>query len=174
DELPDLSWREACAALHEELNRLPDSYRLPLLLCYLEGKSRDEAAAELGWTVNRVRGQLERGRSRLRQRLERRGIALSAGLLAAVAGNSVTAGVPPARLIQFALHAVAGRPSAGAAALAHGVPRMTLPVKFALAAGVVCIGVGIGLWQVPPPNADAHQAKDVPTPTRPRSQSIAE
>src|SRR5947209_1361476 len=51
---PDLSWREACAALHEELDRLPDGYRLPLLLCYLEGKSRDEAAAELGWTVNRV------------------------------------------------------------------------------------------------------------------------
>src|SRR5919197_319810 len=84
---PDPSWREACAALHEELDRLPDHYRLPLLLCYLEGKSRDEAATELGWTVNRVRGHLERGRLRLRARLERRGVALSAGLLAAVAGG---------------------------------------------------------------------------------------
>src|SRR5205807_465600 len=42
---PDLSWREACALLHAELDRLPDRYRLPLLLCYLEGKTRDEAAA---------------------------------------------------------------------------------------------------------------------------------
>jgi len=48
EEAPDLSWREACAILHEELDRLPDTYRLPLLLCYLEGKSRDEAAQQLG------------------------------------------------------------------------------------------------------------------------------
>jgi endonuclease/exonuclease/phosphatase family metal-dependent hydrolase len=67
------------------LDRLPDSYRLPLLLCYLEGKSRDEAAAELGWSVGIVKGCLERGRLRLRDRLQRRGVALSAGLLAAVA-----------------------------------------------------------------------------------------
>src|SRR5204862_7121240 len=119
DAPPDLSWREACAAVHEELDRLPDGYRLPLLLCYLEGKSRDEAAAELGWTLNRVRGQLEPGRLRLRARLERRGLALSAGLLAAVAGNSVSAGGPPARLVQAAMRAAAGRPSAGAAGLAH-------------------------------------------------------
>src|SRR4029078_10442771 len=83
---PDRSRREACAILHEELDRLPDGYRLPLLLCYLDGKSRDEAAGEWGWTVTRVRGQLERGRDRLRKRLQKRGIALSAGLLAAVAG----------------------------------------------------------------------------------------
>src|SRR5262249_61456057 len=92
---PDLSWREACAALDEELDRLPDGYRMPLLLCYLDGKSRDEAASELGWTLNRVRGQLERGRERLRRRLGRRGIALSAGLLAGGGGDSVEAGGPP-------------------------------------------------------------------------------
>ena len=55
-EPPDLSWREASAILHEELNRLPDKLRLPLLLCYLEGKSRDEAAAELGWSAGVVKG----------------------------------------------------------------------------------------------------------------------
>jgi RNA polymerase sigma factor (sigma-70 family) len=161
---PDLSWREACAALHEELDRLPDGYRMPLLLCYLDGKSRDEAASELGWTLNRVRGQLERGRERLRRRLERRGIALSAGLLAAVAGNSVTAGGPPARLIQSALRAAAGRPSAGAAALAHGAPRMSLPIKVACVVGLVCVGLGIGLGQVPPPPGGARpQAQADPT-----------
>jgi RNA polymerase sigma factor (sigma-70 family) len=164
-DLPDLSWREACAILHQELDRLPDGYRLPLLLCYLDGKSRDEAAAELEWTVNRVRGQLERGRERLRKRLERRGIALSAGLLAAVAGNSVTAGVPPMRLIQSALHAAAGRPSAAAATLAHGGPPMFLPVKLAASAGLVCAAVVVGLCQTPPPTLDARQpAKADPAP----------
>jgi RNA polymerase sigma factor (sigma-70 family) len=160
---PDLSWREACVALHEELDRLPDGYRLPLLLCYLDGKSRDETAAELGWTLNRVRGQLERGRLRLRSRLERRGIALSAGLLAVVAGNSVTAGGPPARLLESALRATAGRPSAAAAALAHGAPPMSVPIKVACVVGLVCVGLGIGLGQVPPPPGGAPpQAKADP------------
>src|SRR4029453_7867979 len=88
-----LHWREACAILHEELDRLPDKFRFPLLLCYLDGLSRDEAAQRLGWSVGSVQARLERGRARLRQRLERRGVTLSAGLLAAV-GNSVTAGGP--------------------------------------------------------------------------------
>ena len=61
-EAPDLSWQEACAILHEELDRLPDTYRLPLLLCYLEGKSRDEAAQQLGVKTDVVRGRLARGR----------------------------------------------------------------------------------------------------------------
>jgi RNA polymerase sigma factor (sigma-70 family) len=86
----DVSWREACAVLHEELDRLPPRYRLPLILCYLDGKTRDEAAAELGWTPDSVRGRLDRGRSRLRQRLERRGITLSAFLLTTVAADAVS------------------------------------------------------------------------------------
>src|SRR5262249_36063829 len=61
--LPDLSWHEACSLLHEELDHLPDRYRLPLLLCYLEGKSRDEAATQLGVTAGTVKGRLERGRN---------------------------------------------------------------------------------------------------------------
>ncbi|HKB04625.1 MAG TPA: sigma-70 family RNA polymerase sigma factor [Gemmataceae bacterium] len=164
DSTTDLSWKEACAALHEELDRLPDSYRLALLLCYLEGKSRDEAATELGWTLNRVRGQLERGRERLRKRLERRGIALSAGLLAAVAGNSVLAGGPPARLVQAAMRAAAGRPSAEAASIAHGVPRMTPLAKVAVSASLLTVALAVGLGQAPPPPAKAEPpAKEAQT-----------
>ena len=63
----DLSWREACAVLHEELDRLPDSYRLPLMLCYLEGLSRDEAATSLGVSLNVVKKRLETGRLAARE-----------------------------------------------------------------------------------------------------------
>jgi RNA polymerase sigma factor (sigma-70 family) len=87
----DLSWREACALLHAELDKLPDHYRLPLLLCYLEGKTRDEAAATLQVTTGTVKGRLERGREILRNRLARRGVTLSAGLFSAVASESVLA-----------------------------------------------------------------------------------
>ena len=88
---PDLSWREACALLHAELDKLPDRYRLPLLLCYLEGKTRDEAAVALGMSANALKGRLERGREALRARLARRGVALSAGLLAALTGGPAVA-----------------------------------------------------------------------------------
>ena len=167
---PDLSWREACGVLHEELDKLPDSVRLPLVLCYLDGLSRDEAAHQLGWSLNEVRGRLERGRERLRKRLERRGIALSAGLLATVAGNSVTAGGPSARLIESVMRAAHGHPTARVAALANGAsPAMFAKLKIVsalvLAAGVL-VGVGTqhpGLHAGPkhgdPKQADTPAAK---------------
>src|SRR5262249_27742748 len=71
-EAPGLTWQEACAVLHEELEKLPDKQRLPLLLCYLEGLSRDEAAQRLGRTMATVKADLERGREKLRGRLVRR------------------------------------------------------------------------------------------------------
>src|SRR5262245_27566367 len=70
---PDPSWREACDLLHVELDRLPDRYRLPLLLCYLEGHTRDEAAAVLRLTAGAVKGRVRRGCKLLRWRLARRG-----------------------------------------------------------------------------------------------------
>ena len=83
--------REVRAALDEELNALPEKYRAPLVLCYLEGRTRDEAARQLGWGLNTLRGRLERGRGQLRGRLLRRGLSLSAAWLAAALGP------PPAR-----------------------------------------------------------------------------
>src|SRR6476469_5225666 len=74
-----LVWQEVRQALDEELQHLPERWRSPLLLCYLSGLSRDEAARQLGWSLGTLKRRLEEGRKSLRIRLERRGIG-SAGL----------------------------------------------------------------------------------------------
>ena len=160
-EPPDLSWREASAILHEELNRLPDKLRLPLLLCYLEGKSRDEAAAELGTSVNVVKGSLERGRLRLRARLQRRGIALSAGLLAAVDAATGSA-VPPSWVDSVVSLAGPGTVRPAVSALANGVtPVFRFPRFAALAAGLL-VAVGGLIAASGSPDPAAPPKKDVP------------
>src|SRR5262249_54243098 len=80
DAADDLTWRELRQVLDAELARLAERYRLPLILCRLEGLTRDEAAARLGCGVQQVKGMLERGRERLRSRLLRRGITPAAAL----------------------------------------------------------------------------------------------
>jgi RNA polymerase sigma factor (sigma-70 family) len=80
----EVSWQEFCSVLDEELLRLPEKFRLPLLLCLVQGKARDEAARQLGWTLGKVKGRLERGRELLRSRLARRGVSLSAVLAGAL------------------------------------------------------------------------------------------
>jgi RNA polymerase sigma factor (sigma-70 family) len=71
DPLADLSAREVVTIIDDELRRLPETLRQPLVLCCLEGRSQDEAAALLGWTPGSVRGRLERGRQKLAARLAR-------------------------------------------------------------------------------------------------------
>src|SRR2546423_6444591 len=86
-----MTLRDLCRVLHEELRRLPEKYRLPLVLCYLEGRSHAEAAGQLGWTPGALRGRLDRGREHLRRRLAARGIALAAVLCASVVAPRVVA-----------------------------------------------------------------------------------
>jgi RNA polymerase sigma factor (sigma-70 family) len=77
----DLSWREVQAVIHQELASLPDRSRLPLVLCYLQGKTQEAVAAELGIAKSTLRERLDHGRSLLRARLEKRGFGPAALLL---------------------------------------------------------------------------------------------
>ena len=157
--------REAlAAAVHEELDRLPDHYRVPLVLCDLEGRTCEEAARHLGCPVGTIGSRLARGRERLRERLTRRGLAPTAvhsGVASAVGSR---AKVPvPASLAEAtvcaAMRHVAWAPTAGvplsAATLAGGLIKgMSMLRSRIIATAIVlacCLASG-GIWLAAPPS----------------------
>jgi RNA polymerase sigma factor (sigma-70 family) len=99
DPSADVTWRELRAVLDEELARLPEKYRAPLLLCYFEGLTQEEAAHQLGWSKRSVKDRLMRGRNRLHRRLARRGLTLSAALTGPLLSSETSAATAPAALV---------------------------------------------------------------------------
>jgi RNA polymerase sigma factor (sigma-70 family) len=146
---------EFAEAIEEEVQRLPAKYRRPVVLCYLEGHTNEEAAGELCWPVGTVKGRLARAREMLRKRLTRRGLALSTGAIAtALSPEALAAPLPPA-LIHSTLRAAAsfaagdaaavGLVSAQAAALTKGVLHTMFVTKMkTIAALVLALAVVVG------------------------------
>jgi RNA polymerase sigma factor (sigma-70 family) len=107
---PETHWPDLQQALDEELERLPEHLRMPLVACYLEGETRDEAARTLGWSLPTLRGRLQRGRALLRSRLARRGVNLMSVLLAGfLMPRRTPAAAIQARLVEAAVQVAAGR-----------------------------------------------------------------
>lgn len=102
-ELPRVARRHTEQALYEALGELPSDYREAIVLCHLQGKSREEAAAELNCTTTVIKGRLQRGKQQLLVRLGRRGVTLSAALW--VCQESVHACELPAGLAESTLEA---------------------------------------------------------------------
>jgi hypothetical protein len=103
----DVTMRELQTVLDEELSGLPEKYRSPLVLCYLEGKTNLQAARELGWPEGSISRRLSRGLELLRSRLTRRGLTLSALLLALLLSQESAAAAVPARLVSATARAAA-------------------------------------------------------------------
>jgi RNA polymerase sigma factor (sigma-70 family) len=153
-------WRDLGPLLDHELSRLPDKYRVPVVLCDLEGKSYKEAARQVGCADGTLGARLSRARAILAQRLARHGVALSTGALAlAMSQNAPSARVPAAvvsNTIKAAGSLAAGQAAAGAisaraAELSEGViktmlvKKLSYPLALLLAAAALLSGAGL-LW----------------------------
>jgi RNA polymerase sigma factor (sigma-70 family) len=156
DPLAELSARELLLMVDEEVQRLPQVYRLPVILCCLEGHSLEEAARQLGWTPGSVKGRLQRGRARLHHRLLRRGLTLPAVLAAAAASQGVASAAVVAPLVECTVRgalaygvrptAAASGVSAQAAVLAgetlRGMALARLKIAAALMLGTCLVTTG--------------------------------
>jgi RNA polymerase sigma factor (sigma-70 family) len=177
----DLLWRDLRPVLDEEVHRLPPRYRLPVLLCYLQGKTYDQAARELGCPKGTLAIRLQRARELLRGRLTRRGVTLSTGTLAGVLTAKAASAAVPFALVKATARAAlryatgptaaAGAASGPVVSLTEGVLRSMFLTKLKvtavvmlLAAGLVGAGAGSLPRAVPgrATAADAESAAPVP------------
>jgi hypothetical protein len=150
---------EEAELLHEELVRLPEKYRAPVILCHLEGLTHEEAAHRLRCPVGTLSARLIRARELLRRRLARRGVTPAVGLPVALAAERASAAAVSRALIASTTGSVmqaaggraamAGATSTTAARLAEGVLRcLGLARLRGAAAFLVAIGVGVAIGVV--------------------------
>jgi RNA polymerase sigma factor (sigma-70 family) len=181
----DLTACDLQAVLDQELHRLGDKYRVPLILCDLEGKTRAEAARQIGCPAGTVATRLVKARALLAKRLTRRGLTLSAGGVALVLGQAA-AGAVPAPLLEStmtAASAFAARPLAAGAAISAEIIALTeevlrtmsmskckTVVLFFLAAGMLTFGAFL---QTASPQANVKREVSQDEVNRPQGQGPA-
>jgi RNA polymerase sigma factor (sigma-70 family) len=188
DPLAEVTGRELLTLLDEELQNLPDRYRAPLVHCYLEGQTRDEAARQLGCSRSTINRRLELGKEKLRRQLAKRGLSLSAILLtlaltqskagdclaAPLARATITAGLATA-----ARGAIGGLVSPRVAELANGalramgVAKLKIATALLLATGLTVFTASATALHVRAPaeaageTAAVREPAQAPEPTRP-------
>jgi RNA polymerase sigma factor (sigma-70 family) len=166
DPLAALSGRELCSVIDAELGALPERIRAPLVLCCLEGQTRDEAARQLGWSLATLKRRLDEGRQRLRKRLQARGLELPAVLAGALALDGLAQAALPLELAAATVQAaVTGKPTT---ALVGEILRGGggLPVKGAAAALALCLAaVATAGWTLLPSSPSVAESRpQQPTP----------
>jgi RNA polymerase sigma factor (sigma-70 family) len=182
----EADWRELEAVVQEELGRLPEKFRAPFVLCCLEGKSRAEAAGELGWKEGTVAGRLAQARKLLQDRLTRRGLTLSTVLCLTFLGRPAAAAVP-ARLAGPAVRAAVLAAGGGAvtgliperiATLADGAHHAMSATKLKSVALLLALAAAAagGLLARPPAAAppSAEGEKPAASPERPGGPDTVE
>jgi RNA polymerase sigma factor (sigma-70 family) len=165
---------ETRAVLDEEVMRLPDRLHRPVVLCYFQGLTQDQAAQKLGWSLNTCKRRLEEARQLLGERLGRRGVGLSLALLPMLLSEATVSQVPPALVaatVEAARRVATGLSVLGAMGLTHGVlPSGRAKLWSALIALVLVVSGAAGLAMVligqpNEPNAPPALAVDHPAPT---------
>lgn len=146
-------WNDMKPLLDEELRRLPDQYRVVVVLCDLEGKTRKEAARQLGCPEGTVATRLARGRTMLAKRLARRGLPVTGAALTSVLSQNVTSASVPTSLTSSTIHAASAFAAGQATvlispqvvALTEGVRKSMLLSKQKIATLVILVAGVVGL-----------------------------
>ncbi len=170
----DLVWSDLRPLLDEAIGGLAESYRVPFVLCYVQGKTVSEAACQLGWPRGTVATRLTRAREQLRRRLVRRGVALTAAGLGALLLEGTASARVPARLLVGTVHVAAmpGLARPEVAALAQGGWNPMYWTRTKLAALVLvalgALGVSLGASAFPTGGSgDARDKEKAPRPVAP-------
>jgi RNA polymerase sigma-70 factor (ECF subfamily) len=178
-------WHELQTLLDAELSKLPDKYRIPIVLCDLEGVTHKEAARRLGWPQGTVTTRLTRGRAQLAKRLTKHELTLSGSVIAAVLSHGMASANPSlaligsttkaASLIAAGQVAASGVVSMKVAALTEGVMKSMLLTKLKILVSLVLagalVGVSWGAYQTHGPSTP-NESDEIAKPGTPRSAAL--
>jgi RNA polymerase sigma factor (sigma-70 family) len=151
--IAEVVWRELRTMIDEELDRLPEKLRLPVVYCFLQGRSKRAAARLLGWPEGTFSCRLQQARERLRARLVSRGVTLSAGALSLALIHDAAAASAPSLLIAATIRsaslvakgaALPGPMAALTQGVIHSMSMTKMKIAAALVAAVIVVGGGSG------------------------------